>query len=65
MSNDNKKVVGRPKTLSDEKKADKRIVAYVNKTEAEMIKEIAKVEARTSSFIIRQAIQEFIENRNK
>lgn len=60
---DKEKKIGRPKTLTDEEKADKRVVTYLNKSELDMIKEIAKSEERTNSYILRQAVQEFIKNK--
>jgi hypothetical protein len=58
-----KKKIGRPKTLADEEKADKRVVTYLNESELDKIKEIAKSEERTNSYILRQAVQEFIKNK--
>ncbi len=62
MSDEEKKL-GRPKTLSDDEKADKRVVTYLNKFELDKIKEIAKSDERTQSYILRQAVQEFIKNK--
>ncbi|MAD43143.1 MAG: hypothetical protein CL623_12235 [Arcobacter sp.] len=57
------KKIGRPKTLTDEEKADKRVVTYLNQNELDKIKEIAKSDERTQSYILRQAVQEFIKNK--
>lgn len=62
MSDEEKKI-GRPKTLTDEEKADKRVVTYLNQFELDKIKEIAKSDERTQSYILRQAVQEFIKNK--
>ncbi|MGA1941263.1 ribbon-helix-helix protein, CopG family [Arcobacter sp. YIC-310] len=62
MSDEEKKL-GRPKTLSAAEKADKRVVTYLNEYELDKIKEIAKSEERTNSYILRQAVQEFIKNK--
>lgn len=60
---DEEKDVGRPKTLTDEELANKRVVGYINNFELEKIKEIAKSDKRTQSYILRQAVQEFIKNK--
>ncbi len=57
-----RKTQGRKKSLNDDEKASERIVSYINKNELEDITRIAKIENRTNSYILRQAVQEFIKN---